>query len=52
MATRGFTRLFCCCLSALALLSFIMPSTLAEERFYEFVVRLRPTLAPACCFFS
>jgi hypothetical protein len=41
-----------CFLSGVLLLSFIVPSALAEERFYEFVVRLRAALAPACCFFS
>ncbi|XP_047084183.1 laccase-3-like [Lolium rigidum] len=38
MATRGLVRL-CCFLSAVLLLSFIVPSALAEERFYEFVVK-------------
>jgi hypothetical protein len=36
MATRGLMRL--CCLLSGVLLSFVIPSALAEERFYEFVV--------------
>jgi hypothetical protein len=40
MATRGLMRL-CCFLSGVLLLSFVIPSALAEERFYEFVVRVR-----------
>lgn len=31
---------FCCCVSSLLLLCFLLPCALAEERFYEFVVRV------------
>ena len=40
-ATTATKRLMglCCCLSGVILLSFLLPGALAEERFYEFVVR-------------
>jgi hypothetical protein len=51
MATGGLMRL-CCFLSAVLLLSFIVHSALAEERFYEFVVSVHAPSSDtcSCCF--